>query len=265
MVGCCGNETMILTVGALETLWSEQERQWAQQATSAGTYPGETYRKAVQSAHEALVTRHQEGPGRQGEPARRPASRAIAALFAAGFGGPGGPGDLAPQRVALRGSVEPGRSGLHVDDDAPRRLPCHDALAQLHDVGHRFDAVTRSSSVSGRSRASARPGRRAHFRRTAHRVDTQQADSAQDERQHRGRKVVAARETARGDGPSVADLGEDGRQRLAADRVDRAGPALLAPAGVRRRRSRRGRRSPPPRARAADGCACAEPVDAVTS
>lgn len=55
MVGCCGNETMILTVGALETLWSEQERQWAKQATSAGTYPGEKYRKAVQSAHEALV------------------------------------------------------------------------------------------------------------------------------------------------------------------------------------------------------------------
>ncbi len=56
MVGCCGNETMILTVGALESLWSEQERQWAQQATSAGTYPGESYRHAVQSAHEALVS-----------------------------------------------------------------------------------------------------------------------------------------------------------------------------------------------------------------
>ena len=61
MVGCCGNETMILTVGALESLWSEQERQWAQQATSAGTYPGESYRKAVQSAHEALVTAIRKG------------------------------------------------------------------------------------------------------------------------------------------------------------------------------------------------------------
>jgi DNA-binding FadR family transcriptional regulator len=56
LVGCCGNETMILTVGALETLWSEQERQWAQEATSAGTYPGVRYRKAVHSAHAALVT-----------------------------------------------------------------------------------------------------------------------------------------------------------------------------------------------------------------
>jgi GntR family transcriptional repressor for pyruvate dehydrogenase complex len=61
LVGCCGNETMILTVGALETLWSEQERQWAQQATSAGTYPGERYRKAVQSAHEALVAAIRKG------------------------------------------------------------------------------------------------------------------------------------------------------------------------------------------------------------
>ena len=84
LVGCCGNETMILTVGALETLWSEQERQWAQQATSAGTYPGERYRKAVQSAHEALVTAIAQGPGRQSEPARRSAPRAIAALFVEG-------------------------------------------------------------------------------------------------------------------------------------------------------------------------------------
>jgi GntR family transcriptional repressor for pyruvate dehydrogenase complex len=61
MVGCCGNETMILTVGALESLWSEQERQWAQQATSAGTYPGESYRQAVQAAHEALVTAIRKG------------------------------------------------------------------------------------------------------------------------------------------------------------------------------------------------------------
>jgi DNA-binding FadR family transcriptional regulator len=61
MVGCCGNETMILTVGALETLWSEQERQWAQEATSAGTYPVESYRKAVQRAHEALVAAISKG------------------------------------------------------------------------------------------------------------------------------------------------------------------------------------------------------------
>ena len=61
LVGCCGNQTMIVTVGALETLWSEQERQWAHQATSTGTYPGETYRKAVQAAHEALVTAIRKG------------------------------------------------------------------------------------------------------------------------------------------------------------------------------------------------------------
>ncbi len=61
MVGCCGNQTMIVTVGALETLWSEQERHWAQRATSAGTYPGETYRKAVQAAHEALFAAIKKG------------------------------------------------------------------------------------------------------------------------------------------------------------------------------------------------------------
>ncbi|HEX4016232.1 MAG TPA: FCD domain-containing protein [Frankiaceae bacterium] len=72
MVGCCGNETMILTVGALESLWSEQERQWAQQATSAGTYPGQSYRKAVQSAHEALVAAIGRG---QAERASRLAAR----------------------------------------------------------------------------------------------------------------------------------------------------------------------------------------------
>jgi GntR family transcriptional repressor for pyruvate dehydrogenase complex len=61
LVGCCGNQTLIVTVGALETLWSEQERQWAQQATSAGTYPSETYRKAVQAAHTALVSAVKKG------------------------------------------------------------------------------------------------------------------------------------------------------------------------------------------------------------
>ena len=56
MVAACGNQTMILTVGALESLWSEQERQWAQRADSKGTYPEERYRREVLAAHKALLT-----------------------------------------------------------------------------------------------------------------------------------------------------------------------------------------------------------------
>lgn len=55
MVASCGNETLILTVGALESLWSEQERQWAATAQSAGVYPGEKEQRAVQTAHKAMV------------------------------------------------------------------------------------------------------------------------------------------------------------------------------------------------------------------
>jgi DNA-binding FadR family transcriptional regulator len=55
MVASCGNETMILTVGALESLWSEQERRWAHTADSQGRYPQIRYQRAVQSAHRALT------------------------------------------------------------------------------------------------------------------------------------------------------------------------------------------------------------------
>jgi len=34
LVAACGNQTLILMVGALESLWSEQERRWAQRAAS---------------------------------------------------------------------------------------------------------------------------------------------------------------------------------------------------------------------------------------
>jgi DNA-binding FadR family transcriptional regulator len=56
MVAACGNQTMILMVGALESLWSEQERQWAQRVHSKGQYPQERYRRDVVAAHKAIVT-----------------------------------------------------------------------------------------------------------------------------------------------------------------------------------------------------------------
>lgn len=55
LVASCGNETLILTVGALESLWSEQERRWANAVASEGRYPNERYQRDVQAAHKALV------------------------------------------------------------------------------------------------------------------------------------------------------------------------------------------------------------------
>ena len=56
LVAACGNQTLILMVGALESLWSEQERQWAQRAQSQGQYPIERYQREVVAAHKALLS-----------------------------------------------------------------------------------------------------------------------------------------------------------------------------------------------------------------
>jgi GntR family transcriptional repressor for pyruvate dehydrogenase complex len=61
LVSRCGNQTLLVAVGALESLWSEQERQWAVQAESDGSYPGERYRRDVLSAHVALVDAIERG------------------------------------------------------------------------------------------------------------------------------------------------------------------------------------------------------------
>ena len=55
LVESCGNETLIVMVGALERLWSEQERQWAAQVTSEGRYPAKRQRRAVLAAHSSLL------------------------------------------------------------------------------------------------------------------------------------------------------------------------------------------------------------------
>lgn len=55
LVASCGNETMILMVGALESLWSEQERRWAHLAESEGRYPQPRHQREVQAAHRSLV------------------------------------------------------------------------------------------------------------------------------------------------------------------------------------------------------------------
>jgi GntR family transcriptional regulator, transcriptional repressor for pyruvate dehydrogenase complex len=61
LVGCCGNETLIVAFGALESLWSEQERQWAVRAASEGFYPEERYRRDVLAAHTALLAAIERG------------------------------------------------------------------------------------------------------------------------------------------------------------------------------------------------------------
>lgn len=38
LVQFCGNETLIVTIGTLETLWSQQERQWARLVREEGSY-----------------------------------------------------------------------------------------------------------------------------------------------------------------------------------------------------------------------------------
>ena len=92
LVSCCGNETLIVAVGALESLWSEQERQWAVRAASEGCLPGgalparcpgrarrpggrdrarrrrgrRTARREPPPAFPALRSRRVPGPGRAG-------------------------------------------------------------------------------------------------------------------------------------------------------------------------------------------------------
>ena len=61
LVRCCGNETLIVAFGALESLWSEQERRWAVRAASEGVYPEERYRRNVLSAHVAVLDAIERG------------------------------------------------------------------------------------------------------------------------------------------------------------------------------------------------------------
>jgi GntR family transcriptional regulator, transcriptional repressor for pyruvate dehydrogenase complex len=55
MVESCGNTTMILLVGTLETLWSSLESQWAQTIDAEGRYPEVKLRKLVLRAHARLT------------------------------------------------------------------------------------------------------------------------------------------------------------------------------------------------------------------
>ena len=83
--------------------------------------------------------------------------------------------------------------------------------------------VERSSG--NRGRGAVQPSRRSAAR-AHHRIDPEQVDAAQQEREHRRRQVAAAGEPQAATAGAVFQLGQDRRQSGAADRVDRAGPAL---------------------------------------
>jgi GntR family transcriptional regulator, transcriptional repressor for pyruvate dehydrogenase complex len=61
LVAGCGNETLKLVVGALESLWSKQEEDWAKEATVAGGFPARERRMEGVRAHERLIELIQAG------------------------------------------------------------------------------------------------------------------------------------------------------------------------------------------------------------
>lgn len=61
LVACCGNKTLILVVGALESLWSGEEQGWAERATETGGFPAREQRKEGIHAHERLLELIEQG------------------------------------------------------------------------------------------------------------------------------------------------------------------------------------------------------------
>jgi DNA-binding GntR family transcriptional regulator len=55
IVAGCGNETMRLIVGALESIWSARERDWARRALDAGDFPANETRLEGVRAHDRLI------------------------------------------------------------------------------------------------------------------------------------------------------------------------------------------------------------------
>jgi GntR family transcriptional repressor for pyruvate dehydrogenase complex len=55
IVALCGNQTLILLVGALETIWSGREQEWAERAAQTGGFPERERRQQGMRAHERLL------------------------------------------------------------------------------------------------------------------------------------------------------------------------------------------------------------------
>ncbi|HRE03852.1 MAG TPA: FCD domain-containing protein, partial [Ilumatobacteraceae bacterium] len=61
IVASCGNQTMIELVGALETLWSAHEHEWATRITSDGAFPHHPVRRNSVTIHEQLLRLIEQG------------------------------------------------------------------------------------------------------------------------------------------------------------------------------------------------------------
>jgi GntR family transcriptional regulator, transcriptional repressor for pyruvate dehydrogenase complex len=55
LVSCCGNSTMALIVGSLESLWLGHVQTWAETTTKAGIFPSPGYRRQGLDVHEEIT------------------------------------------------------------------------------------------------------------------------------------------------------------------------------------------------------------------
>jgi GntR family transcriptional regulator, transcriptional repressor for pyruvate dehydrogenase complex len=65
LVALCGNETMKVVVGALESVWSVHERAWARTASGAGSFPHPDLRRQGIDAHARILSMVEQGDPRR--------------------------------------------------------------------------------------------------------------------------------------------------------------------------------------------------------
>jgi DNA-binding FadR family transcriptional regulator len=61
IVEMAGNTTITVLAGALEAVWSSQERLWAEKASSEGEYPNPKYQREVVRAHRRILKLIEDG------------------------------------------------------------------------------------------------------------------------------------------------------------------------------------------------------------
>src|SRR6266436_1217655 len=120
----------------------------------------------------------------------------------------------------------PSRLMRDLDDNSTANFAFKDFRRQIrqsgqwHSLSHLFEAIERQ--IAGKTLPCFDP----LLARTHHRIDPEQVDAAQQERNHRGRQIAAAGEATDGDTRAIFELGQDRRQGGAANRVDGTGPAF---------------------------------------
>src|SRR5712671_5600785 len=104
-----------------------------------------------------------------------------------------------------------------VDDDTAAHLALQDARRQAEHIGERHGLGYRLEPGERQVAGEAVPGLDAFVARAHDRIDAQQIDAAQQERDHRRRQVAAAGETAGGDAGAIFELCQNAGQCRAAD------------------------------------------------